>query len=550
MNKLRLIAVAALVAATFVSRAEDSRTRDIDISVELSRDGSALVREVWSIDIYRGTEWYLVRENLGDIRISDFRVWDESGREFALQDSWDVDWSRSRKEGRCSIVRKRNGCELCWGLGSYGPHRFTAQYRMSNAVKSMDDYDALHLQLVSPGISPRPENIRVVVSAADTLLDSGNSAIWAFGFNGTDLFEDGKIVLRTTEAFSSDNNSVILLARFNKGIFASPSRIEGPFEEKLSQAFKGSSYQDFLDAEEDEEKVIAGILAALCALTGLGIFASVKFVRARNRRIFGVKRLKEIGYERDLPFNGNLYESRLVLSKIGVITDANFASALILRMVREGIIRLRHDSRGKVELDVSDDGSRFVLNPSQREFYNMLREASGGDLVLQDKEYSRWSKKNEKRVARWIEKLDTQGELELYDDGYARSGKYSPEGQMHARRVVGFKKYLKDFTLLDERKTTEVALWGDYIVFAALFGIADKVAAELKDINPQAFEEVIGCDYPTMRTLVLLSNHVGNNVVSSATHYQTASSTSGGGGFSSLGGGGGFSGGGFGGGAR
>lgn len=550
MNKLRLIAVAALVAATFVSRAEDSRTRDIDISVELSRDGSALVREVWSIDIYRGTEWYLVRENLGDIRISDFRVWDESGREFALQDSWDVDWSRSRKEGRCSIVRKRNGCELCWGLGSYGPHRFTAQYSMSNAVKSMDDYDALHLQLVSPGISPRPENIRVVVSAADTLLDSGNSAIWAFGFNGTDLFEDGKIVLRTTEAFSSDNNSVILLARFNKGIFASPSRIEGPFEEKLSQAFKGSSYQDFLDAEEDEEKVIAGILAALCALTGLGIFASVKFVRARNLRIFGVKRLKEIGYERDLPFNGNLYESRLVLSKIGVITDANFASALILRMVREGIIRLRHDSRRKVELDVSDDGSRFVLNPSQREFYNMLREASGGDLVLQDKEYSRWSKKNEKRVARWIEKLGTQGELELYDDGYVRSGKYSPEGQMHARRVVGFKKYLKDFTLLDERKTTEVALWGDYIVFAALFGIADKVAAELKDINPQAFEEVIGCDYPTMRTLVLLSNHVGNNVVSSATHYQTASSTSGGGGFSSLGGGGGFSGGGFGGGAR
>ena len=61
MNKLRLIAVAALVAATFVSRAEDSRTRDIDISVELSRDGSALVREVWSIDIYRGSEWYLVR---------------------------------------------------------------------------------------------------------------------------------------------------------------------------------------------------------------------------------------------------------------------------------------------------------------------------------------------------------------------------------------------------------------------------------------------------------------------------------------------------------
>ena len=94
-------------------------------------------------------------------------------------------------------------------------------------------------------------------------------------------------------------------------------------------------------------------------------------------------------------------------------------------------------------------------------------------------------------------------------------------------------------------------LWHDYIVFASLYGIADKVAKELKDINPEAFETAVGMDYPTMNNVVYISNNMANSITSAVvSHAQTSVSVGGGGGFSSFGGGGGFSGGGFGGGSR
>ena len=41
--------------------------RDIDITLTLQPDGSALIRERWDVCAADGTEWYLVRGNLGDI---------------------------------------------------------------------------------------------------------------------------------------------------------------------------------------------------------------------------------------------------------------------------------------------------------------------------------------------------------------------------------------------------------------------------------------------------------------------------------------------------
>ena len=104
---------------------------------------------------------------------------------------------------------------------------------------------------------------------------------------------------------------------------------------------------------------------------------------------------------------------------------------------------------------------------------------------------------------------------------------------------------------MQERASQEAVLWHDYIVFASLYGIADKVAKELRDINPQALETAMGMDYMTMNRVVFMSNSMANSITSAVvSHAQTSTSVGGGGGFSSFGGGGGFSGGGFGGGSR
>lgn len=547
------ITVAISVAAVFVSfqtSAQESVARNIDISVALDWDGGADICEVWEMSIYRGTEWYLVRENLGDIEISGLSVCDETGREFTFEEKWDVERSMGEKAGRCGIVTKRNGCELCWGLGSWGDHTFTIRYHMSHVVKAFDDYDALHMQFVSSGISPLPRNAKVTIGIPGAALNDTIARVWAFGFDGTDSFEQGAIVVRTTAPFASDRHSVIVLARFDKGIFAPQSYEEGIFQDKLDEAFQGSSYKEYLD-EQESEKEAAIVLVLLCVL-GLTIIIVALAIGRRNRnlKIFGVKRLKEIGWIRTIPFNGNLEETAYVLGRCNRLgSESNLCSAIILQMVRNSILTVSREKRS-VNLIFNDNADLSSLSGWQRKFYDMLREASGEDGILQEKEFSRWSKKHVKRVSDWLTSRQGAGVEALHGDGYVAGNSFTPDFQQHARAAIGFRKFLKEFTLIGDRGADEVILWQDYIIFGALYGIADKVAKELKDIDPKVFEETLGYDFATMNHLLYFSNRMGHCAINAVTMHQTGTSVGGHGGFSSFGGGGGFSGGGHGGGAR
>ena len=115
-----------------------------------------------------------------------------------------------------------------------------------------------------------------------------------------------------------------------------------------------------------------------------------------------------------------------------------------------------------------------------------------------------------------------------------RAEKFTESGQAEARNVVGFKKFLDDFTIIGERASQEVALWHEYLIFASLYGIAEKVAKELKDINPQAFEQMMVYDYPTMNEVVRMTRSMGNSITNARAQHLSS----------------GFHGGGFGGGSR
>lgn len=96
-------------------------------------------------------------------------------------------------------------------------------------------------------------------------------------------------------------------------------------------------------------------------------------------------------------------------------------------------------------------------------------------------------------------------------------------------------------------------LWDEYLVFANIFGIAEQVAKEFKELYPKYFEmQQDGySNFDTYYTIMLINrmSHAATSGVS-AGHSAAMSRSSGGGGSSSFGGGGGFSGGGSGGGSR
>ena len=120
------------------------------------------------------------------------------------------------------------------------------------------------------------------------------------------------------------------------------------------------------------------------------------------------------------------------------------------------------------------------------------------------------------------------------------------------RKVFGLKKFLKEFTLLDERSLGEVRLWKDYMIYATLFGIADRVIAEMKKINPDYFNmDKIAQQMADETTLPTIYSTMHSSTSRAAmSRAEREARAAGRGGSASWGGGGGFSGGGFGGGVR
>lgn len=542
MRKFLALA-AVLLGISLPASALEPAIRSIDISLSLHRDGSATVREIWDVCAASGTEWYLVRNNLGDIDILSLKVSDESGVQYTNVGEWDVDRSISQKARRCGINHTADGMELCWGIGSLGNHVFYVSYQMTNVIKSLNDCDILHLQLVSPGLSSRPEKVRARIRSEVAQLDTTNTRAWGFGYEGECTFSDGQVLFESGPKFRQ-NSSLIALLRFDKGIFQSASRQDRSFSDVWEIAKVGASWDD---DDEGIGGILVFVLAAIAAIATMVIGArAIKKKRLRNA--LGTDSPKSIGWYRDIPFGGDLACSSYVLDYISMGTNSGLqlASALILRLIHDGYLEVvKRDRKVDLVLAKEADGGCGQL---ERSFLDILKKAAGTDGILQEKEFSRWASKHPEDINSWIVRTSACAEKSLAGGGYRVGGKFSERGRTESRNLVGLKNFLSEATLMKEKDIIEVHLWKEYLVFGALFGIADRVLEQLKDINPQKVEEIDGFDYTTLRSVLYFSRHCADAMASSIS--SSSSSASGLGGGTSFGGGGGFSGGGAGGGSR
>lgn len=552
LSALAFFVASALLAGTSVFGR--NVVRDVAISLNLQADGTAAVTEVWTVDVTEGTEWYLVRENLGDIVVEGLSVSDETGHKYLVEPEWNSDRSRSEKARRCGIIHKRKGVEICWGIGDYGSRVYKVSYHMTRAVKTLRDADMLHLQLLSPGISSKPQHVSVSISAPG--LTKENVRFWGFGFEGRSWFETpedadasrcGAVCMESTGRL----RSVIALLRFEKGLFNSPSVQNRGFEQVLAEALDGAHFEDEPDADDDG--AFLGMFFSLI-MTLAGAFTVVAGALTSKRRVLGC-RPSQVDWCRDVPYGGDLLAANYTLGRLGEIKKgSSFASAMILRMIYRGALETGKAGENKVDIYFNDEKASG-LDTESRELYDMLKAASGSDLILQDKEFSRWSKRNYKRVNKWVTDASERGSRALRGLGHIGSYFYTDAGKAEARKLLGFKKFLSDFTLVRERGSREVGLWQDYLVYASLFGIADQVAKELHDIDPKLFEETVAMDYNHTSWLLWHNNQMATAITNAQVRAanamgRTSGSFGGFGGGTSFGGGGGFSGGGFGGGAR
>ena len=518
----------------------------LDIRVVLSHNGDARITETRVMDIDdEGTECYIGLGNMGGSEVRDLRVSDEDGNDFENIGDWDIDRSRSWKEYKCGIVYKHNGYELCWGLGESGSRTYTTSYTITSLVHAYPDADAIRHVFLDQDVSPKPDHAKISIEAEDSILFTDeNCGIWGFRFGGELGFQDGRIIAYNTEDFGH-SGAMYIMVRFNKGMFEPTIQEDDTFEHKKELAFEGSDYTS--DDEWTTEDTIILLVMAICffivPIVGF-IWYLIYVWRARKK----VK--KDLLWYRDIPMKGNLQQANDVLNAYKYFgTDYNnLLSACILKLIDMGAISIEQtlNSKGKTE-------QNFVIHELQnyadqplllRKIHSMFKTAAGEDTVLEPKELRSFmrSSKNESITDSFINTLHTKTSISYYKERFD-----------DVRQVFGLKKFLKEFSLLDERHVNEVTLWKDYMIYATLFGIADQVIKDMKKINPEYFNmDQVAAQMANDTTLPMIYStlHSGTSraVANKAAREARAS---GHGGHSSWGGGGGgFSGGGFGGGVR
>ena len=534
--------------------AAQNKVHDVDITVTLATDGSAQVREVWDMTLSRGTEVYLGRENLGDIRILDLTVSDETGTTYKTDRSWDTERSFDGKKNHCGLNSIAGGYEICWGIGEYGHRTYTVDYTLTNLVKSLDDYDMIHYQFYTPN-DFRGEHVKVTLEKPGFVMDT-LTRIWAFGYDGYIWREDGKVIAESENPLDPAN-SVIVLMRFDKGTFASESVQERPFQVVLDKALEGAGNpEEYVPKWKERLYSILGMLFSifLLAIPILPVVARVLMRRKQKKNAFGTTRLDSIPWSREMPYGGDILKNYFVITNAPAlkVKKNSVASAMILHMLQAGCLEARRDlASGKVNIYFKENADFTQLDRTEETLWSMMYEASGENHILEEKEFSKWARTHSSRLYNWTTGVNAAGLSSLRKGNYYKGNKFTTSGQTENRKIVGFKKFLEDATLVKERSTPEVTLWRDYLIFASLVGIADKVAKELKDIDPVLFERACSMGYNEMSRVIYLSDSYSNVLSTYARPASTYSggslggfSRSGGGGHSSFGGGGGFSGGG------
>lgn len=573
------------------------------VNVELQKNGDARVTETRQMLAgTKGTECYIKFYNMNSIELKDISVSDETLGDYTVDSSWNLDRSRDEKRGHCGINSVSEGYELCWGLGHPGHHTYTVSYTLTNLVKAYKDFDGFNHNFYEAS-DPAALEAEVHIRCAMDSLKKDNAKVWAFGFMGDVLFENGEIVARGNRAFN-DGEKIIVLMQFDKGFFipASTRGDESFVESVKKQAFEGSDY-DLLDEGDGSKSSMLGgnydeplttaekVGGGICCIAVILPFILPFYLKKRRttqqvNRLLGTKKMKDVQYFRDLPADGNLLKSRLVkvaLASGGHKDSKGLIEAFILRLVYKGKISVvpSHDKDGELvnmlrisapetmptsagnidnligsNTSFSFDGKRLQMTDDAAMYclQQILYEAAGDDHLLQPKELKTYIQKEEHALkARPFARA-----LQYVADHSASL--YRIESK-DAQEVVGFWNFLNDFTLVKERALQEVGLWKEYLVFASAFDIADQVRRDMKTICPDytALDSLtrslleggeMSAMYDSLSTMLLTQMLFAKN-------YETYSEraariererqyerSSGGGGSSSYGGGGGYSGGG------
>lgn len=578
--KIAFIFLFSLIIFGLSKNVQANSISKISMDIYINSNGDATVTEVWNCSASQGTEVYHPYYNLGNSEIKDLKV-SENGKQYQTLSSWNTSGTLSSKANKCGINEISNGVELCWGITSYGSHTYTVQYTITNFVSELSDSQMIYWTLIPYDFSNSIGNVYIKIHTDFDIEDTID--VWGYGnYGGTAYVYDGYIEMQSDGRLATDEYMTILV-KFPSGTFNTTNTLNYDFNYYYEMAEEGAeNYND-----ESDGSVISGILGILFSILMLIltfiinvlpiiIITLLIVVKARKSSLskmnFGIEGKsipKDVPYYRDIPCEKDIFRAYYIGHEYGLLKNkTDILGAIILKWLKDSIIRIEQKETGlifKKENTVivlnETNPETSIQNVQERMLFKMLNEASK-DGLLESKEFEKWCNKSYSRILSWFDTILKEQQEILIEKGLITTEekvilkifKYkectaTPQLRQEAIELAGLKRFLKEYTLIKDRKAIEVVMFEEYLIYAQIMGIAKQVAKEFKELYPDIVTQSSFCSYDH----IIFINSCASRGISQAQSAKSRaeSYSSGGGGFSSGGGGGGsFGGGGGGGGFR
>ncbi|MEG0366991.1 MAG: DUF2207 domain-containing protein [Coprobacillus sp.] len=544
-----------------------TKVNDMRINAYINEDGSAHIQEIWDMDVHTGTEVYKIFDNMGASKLKNLTVKDDAGRQYKNIGEWDVDASKSEKNGKCGLVTKSKGYELCFGIGDYGSRTYTFEYDISHFVKQYTNDQGVNYAFFSE-LALDTDYVKATLSSSKPFTKE-NSSIYAFGYHGDVNFVDGKVIMETNQRVNS-GEKMQLLMRMNDGMFTNAYPMNKDFNDVLDDAKVGSDYRN----ESVGNPVIfvfmgVGFIAIIVLI--IGVFAAKtsmngKFVFSDHKPL---KPKKEIIMFRDIPCGKDIFKFYYLSKKFNLIHDSDrggLIAAILLRWIQKGYIDFEKREETSFAF-FKKNGFSIDLNrdipceyPFEEQLLSYFREASKSNIKLETKEFERWCKDNYEKMEQWFDSIEGYMISDLQNKGLLRLEKtykkflgmkiscsidcYDASIREEMEHIYGLKSFLQEMSLINEKEVIEVKMWEEYLIYASILGIADRVQEQLGEMCPTFNQQ---SDLDTIYTMHMIHMFSYNSMRATVNAAEAARSSGFGGSSSFGGGGGGFSGGGGGG---
>lgn len=525
--------------------------KKITMDVFIESNGTASITEVWDTSLTSGTEGYKPYGNLGNSKITNFTVRDDSGRTYQTISNWKTNASFDSKAYQCGINKTSKSTELCWGISSYGSRTYTLNYKITNFINQYKDSQGIYFSFIPKQMDQNPGSVKVTISSAIP-FSKDNSQIWAFGYPYGDIqFSNQKIILDSKGSLPS-SHYMVGLVKIKNGTFHTTNKVSKTFDDVYQEAMR--DVKDPNTKSSGSFSFFSLLAIPLMLLFNPIIWIIIVLLILKRKGFSAYQRYgsfdfgpegtrlpssKEVSYFRDIPCQKDLYFAFWVITQYDIITEdtrnSGLLGAILLEWIRNGSATISKTKKGFFSFKDNNYAIDLTqVQPGQNQVENklisMLKKASGSNEILEAKELEKWCKKNYATINYWFKEVITYETKILESSGFITKttkevpgmfGKTRTVVTQHAQpsirnsaiELIGLKKFLLEYSMIDRKEAIEVHLWEEYLIFAQLLGIADKVEEQFSKLYPD-FHEVsrINTDYVSIctRTMAYASIHAAS----------------------------------------